>query len=130
MSARIVVCDDEADIRRLIVFSLRRRGFEVSEASAGDSGLALIRAELPDLVVLDVMMPGIDGIEVARQLRADPATAAIPIIMLSAKGQDREIAAGIAGGACAYLIKPFEPRMLLEEVNMALQASRGNGAAG
>ncbi len=123
MSIRIVVCDDENDIRRLIVFSLKRRGYEVIEATAGDTGLDLIKQERPDLVVLDVMMPGLSGLEVAQALKQDSSTASIPIIMLSAKGQDVEIAAGLASGAWTYLIKPFEPKTLLAQVSSALQAS-------
>jgi CheY-like chemotaxis protein len=120
MSARIVVADDDADIRRLVSFTLRRRGYEVSEAGAGDEALALIRETLPDLALLDVMMPGMTGLEVARAATADPRTARIPIIMLSAKGQATEVEAGIAAGARRYLVKPFAPRQLANEVAAAL----------
>ena len=115
-SARIVVADDEDDIRRLTVFTLRRRGHEVIEASSGDLALAVIRRELPDLAVLDVMMPGMSGLEVAAAMRADAATAAVPIIMLSAKGQASEINEGLSSGANFYLVKPFSPRELAERV--------------
>jgi len=118
--ARIVVADDEADIRRLTVFTLRRRGYEVLEAVAGDEALDLIRQELPDLAVLDVMMPGLSGLEVADAVRRDPATAAIPVILLSAKGQASEIQNGLASGASFYLVKPFSPRELGERVAVAL----------
>ncbi|HEV2123731.1 MAG TPA: response regulator [Chloroflexota bacterium] len=116
MSARVVVADDDPDIRRLIVFTLRRRGYAVSEAEAGDSALDLIRQEHPDLVVLDVMMPGMTGIEVARALKRDPATGAIPIIMLSAKGQAAEVDAGLESGARAYMVKPFSTQELASKV--------------
>jgi DNA-binding response OmpR family regulator len=115
-AARILVADDEADIRRLTVFTLSRRGYTILEADAGDVALALIQQEHPDLVVLDVMMPGLDGLRVAEAMRADPATRAIPIVMLSAKGQNAEIEAGIASGAECYLVKPFSPRELAERV--------------
>jgi CheY-like chemotaxis protein len=126
MTARIVVADDEADIRRLIVFTLKRRGYTVLEASAGDTALDLIRQVLPDLAVLDVMMPGLTGLEVARALGADPATSEIPIVMLSAKGQATEIEAGIASGARAYLVKPFRPQELAAQVAEVL-AAQGDG---
>ena len=122
MTARIVVADDEADIRRLIVFTLKRRGYTVLEASAGDMALDLIRQELPDLAVLDVMMPGLTGLEVAQALGADPATSGIPIVMLSAKGQATEIEAGIASGARAYLVKPFRPQELAAQVAEVLMS--------
>ena len=129
MSARIVVAEDDSDIRTLIVFTLRRRGYTVLEAAAGDTALELIRTERPDLVVLDVMMPGLSGLEVVQALAADPATTAVPIIMLSAKGQAAEIEAGIASGAAAYVVKPFAPRDLAARVAECLEA-RGTAAGG
>jgi two-component system, OmpR family, response regulator MtrA len=116
MTARIVVADDEADIRRLIVFTLRRRGYEIIEASTGESALAQVRDSIPDLVVLDVMMPGLTGLEISRLLAADAATASIPILMLSAMGQAAEIEAGLSSGAHSYLVKPFAPRELADRV--------------
>lgn len=125
MTARIIVADDENDIRRLIVFVLKRRGYTVMEANAGDVALDLIRQEKPDLVALDVMMPGLTGLEVASALRADPETAHIPIIILSAKGQATEIEAGLGCGASAYLVKPFAPQELAERVAEILGARNG-----
>ena len=125
MSPRIVVADDEADIRRLIVFVLKRRGYTVMEADAGDVALELIRRELPDLVTLDVMMPGLTGLEVAEALAADPATAAIPVIILSAKGQAAEVQAGLQSGARSYLVKPFESKELAERVEQLLAGAQG-----
>jgi two-component system response regulator MtrA len=116
MNARVIVADDEADIRQLVAFTLRRRGHVVIEATDGDAALALISTEHPDLAVLDVMMPGLSGLEVARAASADPATAAIPIILLSAKGQVTEVDEGLASGARAYLVKPFSPRGLADKV--------------
>jgi DNA-binding response OmpR family regulator len=126
VSARIVVADDEADIRRLIVFTLKKRGYQVLEAAAGDTALDLIRRELPDLAVLDVMMPGLSGLEVAGALRDDPATRSIPIVMLSAKGQAAEIQAGLDSGARAYLVKPFAPQDLAARVAAILDEGMGN----
>lgn len=116
MSARILVADDEADILRLTCFILRKRGYTVIEANAGDMALDLIRRETPDLAVLDVMMPGMSGIEVAQEVAKDPATAQIPVVILSAKGQMAEVEAGLSTGARAYLTKPFTPQELAERV--------------
>ncbi len=122
MTARIVVADDEADIRRLIVFTLHRRGYEIIEASTGDGALAEVQKTMPDLVVLDVMMPGLTGLEVSKLLAADPATASIPILILSAMGQAAEIEAGLSSGAHSYLVKPFVPRELADRVAEMLAA--------
>lgn len=131
MSGRIVVADDEADIRRLIVFILKRRGYTVLEATAGDEALDLIRQERPDLVCLDVMMPGLSGLGVAEALSRDSATAAIPVILLSARGQAAEIEAGLRSGARDYLVKPFSPHDLAARVEQILIDSgtepRGSG---
>jgi CheY-like chemotaxis protein len=98
------------------VFTLRRRGYEIHEAGAGDDALDLIREIRPDLAILDVMMPGMTGLEVAQALGEDPNTASIPVVILSAKGQMTEVEAGIATGARAYLVKPFIPSALAAEV--------------
>jgi len=129
MSARIVVADDEADIRRLIAFTLGRRGHTILEADAGDVALELIRRERPDLVVLDVMMPGLSGLEVARALAAEPDTAGIPVVILSAKGQVTEVEAGLSMGARAYLVKPFTPSALAGRIDEILAASAAPNAA-
>jgi len=100
----------------LIAFTLRRRGYTVLEAEDGTVALERIRRERPDLAVLDVMMPGLTGLAVTRQLGLEPETAAIPIILLSAKGQGSEIEAGLASGARLYLVKPFSPRELADRV--------------
>ncbi|MDQ3695389.1 MAG: response regulator [Chloroflexota bacterium] len=116
MSGTILIADDEPNIRQLIAFTLRRRGYTVVEADDGVVALALIRRERPDLAVLDVMMPGLTGLAVTRQLGLEPETAAIPIILLSAKGQGSEIEAGLASGARLYLVKPFSPHELADRV--------------
>ena len=123
MTGRIVAADDEADIRRLVAFTLRRRGYVVIEASAGDEALTLIRQEQPDVAVLDVLMPGMTGIEVAQALSQDPTTASIPIILLSALGQVTDVKAGLQSGARIYLTKPFAPPDLVASVANVL-ASR------
>ncbi len=124
MTARIVVAEDEAGIRELLVLTLSLRGYEVLEASAGDQALALIKREHPDLVLLDVMMPGLTGLEVARALAADEATAGIPVVLLSAKGQMAEVKAGMATGAVAYILKPFTPADLAVQIAEILNERR------
>jgi two-component system, OmpR family, response regulator MtrA len=119
---RIVVADDEPDIRRLVAFALRRRGYEVAEAAAGDAALDLVRTEAPDLVVLDVMMPGMNGTEVARALGEDERTAGIPVLLLSARDQAAEIEEGMTSGARDYMVKPFAPPELAERVASLLTA--------
>lgn len=117
----ILIADDEPNIRQLVAFTLRRRGYTILEADDGITALELIRDQIPDLVVLDVMMPGLSGIAVAQRLAAEPATAGIPVILLSAKGQGTEIEQGLASGARLYLVKPFSPRELAERVAEVLE---------
>lgn len=121
MSGRIVVADDEADIRRLVAFTLRRRGYTVLEASDGEQALQLILAELPDLAVLDVMMPVLSGLDVVREMAANTITAHIPVLIVSAKGQSTDIEVGLATGATSYLPKPFSPRVLADRVALLLE---------
>lgn len=113
---RIVIAEDEKDIRRLIRFTLQRRGYDVLEATDGEEALALIQMERPPLAILDVMMPGMTGLDVARSVMADPETAGTRVILLSAKGQTSEIEKGLVTGAAAYLVKPFAPRELAARV--------------
>jgi CheY-like chemotaxis protein len=121
LSVRILVADDDPFIRRLVVFTLKKRGYEILEACDGAAALDLVRQEKPDLVVLDVLMPEMTGLEVTTALAQDAATAHIPILILSASAQQAEIEAGIASGAAAYLIKPFEPKVLGERVAEILE---------
>lgn len=118
MSQRIVIADDEPDINRLIAMILRE--YTVLRAKRGDEALQLIRQEMPDLAILDVSMPGLNGFEVAHALLADPITARIPLILLSAYGQQREIDAGLAIGVALYIVKPFDPEELLQSVEELL----------
>ncbi|HLC41765.1 MAG TPA: response regulator [Methylomirabilota bacterium] len=110
---RILIVDDEANISRIIKFNLEQEGFEVETAADGFIALSRVRAASPDLIVLDLIMPKMDGWEVAQQLKQDPATARIPILMLSIV-QDRE--KGQRAGAAGYLLKPFSMDDLLREV--------------
>lgn len=116
MAYKILVVDDEPTIVRLMEFILARQGYEMLVAVNGEEALDQIRSHAPDLVLLDIMMPRIDGYEVARQVRADPATTALPIIMLSAKAQEDDIRKGVDIGVDEYITKPFSPEHLVHVV--------------
>jgi two-component system alkaline phosphatase synthesis response regulator PhoP len=109
MSTRVLVIDDEAPIRLLCRVNLEAEGMEVLEAGDGPSGLATARSELPTVILLDVMMPGLDGWRVAEELLEDPQTSGIPIIFLTARAELRDRARGIEHGAIDYITKPFNP---------------------
>ena len=115
-AVRILLVDDEPPIQTLLSYPLQKDGYEVITAADGRQALERFEEITPDLVVLDVMMPKMDGLEVARRLKADPATASIPILLLSAKAQEVDVRAGSATGADDYLTKPFDPLDLLERV--------------
>ncbi len=110
--ARIVVADDDADIRDLVVFKLQHSGHDVVAVGDGASALEVCRTRAPDLLVLDVMMPGLSGLETCRALRSDPRTATIPVILLTARAQQGDVEEGYAAGADDYVTKPFSPREL------------------
>lgn len=114
MAHTILSIEDQPDIRRLIRMTLEFKGYEVVEAGDGMQGLELARQSPPDLILLDVMMPGIDGHEVARRLQADARTRDVPVVMISALGQTAEVEAGLMSGALHYLVKPFSPWELLD----------------
>lgn len=112
----VLIADDDADILLLVRAVLERSGHEVVAASDGAEALASVRARKPDLVVLDIAMPEVDGLEVLRRLRADPTTSELPVVLLSARAQEADVERGFAIGASAYLKKPFSPRELSEHV--------------
>ena len=118
---RILVIDDEAYIRRLLAERLEAEGYEVFEAGDGEEGLVSIRSHPPDLVLLDLMMPGANGLEVLSRIRATPEHAAIPVIILTAKGQDTDRELAFAGGASDFLTKPFSPLKLIARIGELLQ---------
>lgn len=122
-----MVVDDEPDILRLVSFSLRRNGFEVVEASDGVSALTLAEEEQPDLILMDVMMPVLNGYEASKKLKENPKTERIPIVMLSAKSQQAEVAAGLESGATEYICKPFTPSELVAQVTKYVDAGQGKG---
>ena len=119
MKPKLVIVDDEADIRRLIVFLLR--SYDLYEAQNGRRALEVIREVQPDLVLLDIMMPEMTGLEVLDAMRENPLTASIPAVLLSAKGQAAEIERGLSSGAARYLVKPFESQALRTCVAEVLQ---------
>ncbi|MDY6874896.1 MAG: response regulator [Chloroflexota bacterium] len=119
--SRILVAEDERDIRDLIGFTLRFAGFEVVLVGDGSEAIEKAPLEQPDLIILDVRMPKMTGYEACRQLKKNPATSAIPIVFLSAKGQENEIKQGLASGALEYIVKPFAPDALVNQVKDILQ---------
>jgi two-component system phosphate regulon response regulator PhoB len=118
---RILVVEDEEDIQELIRFNLDREGYEVVCASSGEEALKLASSELPDLILLDLMLPGIDGLEVTKFLRNDPKTEDINIVMLTAKGEEADIVTGLELGADDYITKPFSPRIMTARVRAVLR---------
>ena len=120
MSKHVLIADDEANIVISLEFLMQREGHRVTIARDGDAALEAIRRERPDLVLLDVMMPGKSGFEVCQAVRADEALAAVKILMLSAKGRDTDLAKGSALGADAYVTKPFSTRELADKVRELL----------
>jgi DNA-binding response OmpR family regulator len=120
MSKRILIVDDEPNIVISLEFLMMREGHEVRVARDGEAGLAAVRTHRPDLVVLDVMMPKLDGFAVLEAVRADPKLAATRILMLTAKGREAEQAKGLALGADAYMPKPFSTRELVDKVKELL----------
>jgi two-component system, OmpR family, phosphate regulon response regulator PhoB len=125
---RILVVDDEADIVALVAYHLAKAGYRVSTASSGTDALPAVRNEQPALVVLDLMLPGLSGYEVLEQLRADPATAATAVLMLTARREEADRIRGLLLGADDYLTKPFSPQELVLRVGAILRRVRSAGA--
>ena len=120
MAHKILIVDDEPNIIISLEFLMKKEGFEVAVAVDGDEALAKVASFGPDLMLLDVMMPKKSGFEVCEALRADPANAALQIVMLTAKGRDTEVAKGLAIGADAYVTKPFSTKELVAKVKSML----------
>ena len=118
---KIVVVEDEADIREVIEYNLSREGFEVTACSDGETALQVVRGRAPDMVLLDLMLPGIDGLELCRILKSDALTRSIPIIMVTAKGEESDIVLGLGLGADDYVTKPCSPKELLARVKAVLR---------
>jgi phosphate regulon transcriptional regulator PhoB len=128
MAREVLVVEDEPDIRRLVVLHLEREGFRCRTATTGSDALREVKAAAPDLVVLDLMLPEVDGLEVCRRLRRDASTAAIPIIMLTAKSDEVDRIVGLEVGADDYVGKPFSPKELVARVRAVLRRSHPNQA--
>ena len=124
---KILVVDDEEDILELVRYNLDREGYTVISASSGEDALEAIESDVPDLVILDLMLPGIDGLAVARQLRESQATKDVPIVMLTAKGEEADVVTGLEIGADDYVTKPFSPRILIARMKAVIR--RRNGIA-
>jgi CheY-like chemotaxis protein len=114
--AKILIVDDEQDIRDLLTFTLRFAGHEVIVAGDGEEAFQLARQEKPELVLLDVRMPKMNGYEACRHIKADPALKHIPVVFVSAWGQESEVKLGLAAGAAGYVVKPFEPNMIILKI--------------
>jgi len=117
----VLVVDDEEDILRLVEYNLEKHGYTATCVSSGEDALREARLHTPDLLVLDLMLPGVDGLEVCRLLKRNPKTAQIPIVMLTAKGEEADIVAGLEMGADDYVTKPFSPRVLLARLRAVLR---------
>jgi len=120
MSLKAVLAEDDPDIQLVARLSLKRSGFQVIVANNGADALARITSEMPDVALLDWMMPELDGVEVCRRLKADPATAGIPVIFLTARSQEEELKTGLSMGAIGYITKPFDALTLGDRVRELL----------
>ncbi len=118
---KVFAVDDEEDILELLKFNLSREGFQVFCAGSGKQAVHLVRSEYPDLIILDLMLPDMDGLEITRRLKNDPDTRNIPIVMLTAKGEEADIVTGLELGADDYITKPFSPRVLIARVRAVLR---------
>jgi two-component system alkaline phosphatase synthesis response regulator PhoP len=118
---RILVADDEEDILELVAYNLTRDGYRVECVMTGEQALKQARADVPDLIVLDLMLPGVGGLDVCKILKNDPKTSSIPVVMLTAKGEEADIVAGLELGADDYVTKPFSPRVLVARIRAVLR---------
>lgn len=123
----IVVIDDEEDILELLKYNLGLDGFDVTCFTTGEEALSQVREELPDLIIVDLMLPGINGLEVVKQLKADLRTRVIPIVMLTARTEEADILAGLELGIAEYVTKPFSPRMLTARIKAVLKPGEKTG---
>ncbi|MFH2006530.1 MAG: response regulator transcription factor [bacterium] len=126
-SPHILVVDDEQDIRELLRYNLSKAGFEVSAVDSGEGALHAVRTKNPDLIILDLMLPGLDGLDCCRVLKSDPTTQHIPIVMLTARGEDSDMVTGLELGADDYVTKPFSPRVLIARVKAVLRRGEEAG---
>ena len=130
MAKKILLVDDEQDLLDLMEYNLARERFEVNTATSGDDALASIRDERPDLIVLDIMMPGMTGIDVCKRIRDDPGLADLPVLMLTALGEEEHEIVGLEAGADDYLPKPVSPRLLMSRIHALLRRTQPGGLGG
>lgn len=124
--AKIAIIEDDEDILELVRYNLAKEGYRSLQATSGEKGLELVKTELPDLVLLDLMLPGIDGLDVCRALRSLDLTKHIPIIILTAKSEESDVVSGLELGADDFLVKPFSPRVLLARIKTVLRRNIQN----
>ncbi len=127
----ILIVEDDEDIQQLVSYNLIKAGFNVECADTGEEALAGIRAAVPDLVLLDLMLPGIDGSELCRRIRGDERLSGLPVVMLTARGEDLDVVAGLDSGADDYVTKPFSPAILVSRIKAVLRRKPpANASAG
>lgn len=127
--AKILVVEDDEDILELVKYNLLKERYTVTCVTSGEEALKVARTKMPDLVLLDIMLPGMDGMEVCKALKNDPKTGHIPIVMLTARGEEADIVTGLELGADDYVTKPFSPKVLVARVKTVLRRRRRVGAA-
>ncbi len=129
MPASILVVEDEEDIRELVRFNLGKEGFQVRAVASGEEGLATVEFRPPDLLVLDLMLPGVDGLTVCRKIKGNPKTRGVPIVILTAKGEEADVVTGLNLGADDYITKPFSPSVLVARVKAVLRRREADEGA-
>lgn len=127
-AGRVLVVEDELDQQELLRFNLKREGYSVRVTDDGAEALRMVSDEPPDAIVLDLMLPGMDGVEVCRRLRAEPSTAHVPVVMLTAKSEDSDMVAGLDAGADDYITKPYSPSVLMARVKAVLRQTERHAA--
>ncbi len=125
----VLVVEDEEDIQELVGYNLLKEGYQVAGVASGEDALRTVASKTPDLILLDIMLPGLDGLKVCRKLKENPKFESIPIIMLTAKGEEPDIVAGLNMGADDYITKPFSPRVLLARVQAVLRRAQAKPGA-
>src|SRR5271166_5994700 len=128
MKKFVLIVEDEEDIRELVSYHLLKEGYQVASVASGEEALSVAEKQTPDLILLDVMLPGMDGLTVCQRLRASAATADVSIMMLTAKSEEADIIRGLNLGATDYVTKPFSPRVLLARVRAVLRRQSGASA--
>ncbi len=122
---KVLVIEDDEDIQELLKYNLVKEGYQPFQALTGEAGLQAVRKKDPDLIVLDLMLPGLDGLEVCKKLKKDPRTEAVPVLMLTAKGEESDVVTGLELGAEDYMTKPFSPKVLIARLRAILRRRQG-----